>query len=152
MYRPILYVQTAGSAVGFIAHNGIVAIDVRLDPGMGVIIGHDPVFVDIGRHLPARFGPRGVGPADVHIRASLCLIGDINLAAACKLFSPAAYKALVLSAHRSAARNSWGSIDGSGLDSDESRGGFYGARTVAELAVDPAAFESLGDTGQGKIL
>ena len=37
----VLYVQTAGSAIGFIAHNGIAAINVGLDPGVGVIISHD---------------------------------------------------------------------------------------------------------------
>ena len=37
----ILYVQTAGFAMGFIAHNGIVAIDIGLNPSVGIIIGHD---------------------------------------------------------------------------------------------------------------
>ena len=37
----VLHIQAAGAAIGFIAHNGIVAINVGLDPGVGVIIGHD---------------------------------------------------------------------------------------------------------------
>jgi hypothetical protein len=36
-----LHIQAAGSAIGFIAHNGVAAIGIGLDSGVGVIIGHD---------------------------------------------------------------------------------------------------------------
>ena len=32
------HIQAAGSAIGFIAHNGIAAIGIEFDPGVGIIL------------------------------------------------------------------------------------------------------------------